>query len=120
MPASSTLVIGGVDCHLDTHHAVALDGHGPRLGDQAFATTRSGEAVRYLRVVRASAVKAHTAAVVELGELITTAPAAFREHLQQCASVHARVTTCARLRSGATALHQPLQAAKLALRSLSR
>lgn len=200
-----TTVIGGVDCHLETHHAVALDAQGRRLGDQPFPATRHGyaallawlqqfgrlhavgvestasygagltrvlvaagvhvievnqphrqlrqrrgktdaidaegaarsvlsgeaaavpkdtsgsiEAVRYVRVVRAGAVKARTAALAQLGALIATAPAAFREQLQQCASVHARVTTCARLRCDATRLHQPLHAAKLALRSLSR
>jgi transposase len=200
-----TIVIGGVDCHLDTHHAVALDALGQRLGDQPFPATGQGyaallawlqqfgrlqavgvessaaygagltrvllaagvhvievnqphrhlrfrrgktdaidaegaarsvlsgeacavpkdttgsvEALRYLRVVRASAVKARTAALAQLGELIATAPAAFREQLGRCASVHARVTTCARLRIDPTMLQQPLAAAKLALRSLSR
>jgi hypothetical protein len=27
MADNETAVIGGVDCHLDTHHAVALDQH---------------------------------------------------------------------------------------------
>ena len=35
-----TTVIGGVDCHQQTHHVVALDDHGRRLGDQAFAANR--------------------------------------------------------------------------------
>ena len=35
-------VIGGVDCHLETHHAVALDQHGRRLGDQEFRATQTG------------------------------------------------------------------------------
>src|SRR4051812_25836604 len=159
MAVPQTRVTGGVDCHLETHHAVALDEHGRRLADQAFATSRSGyrqllswlqqfgciqavgvestgaygagltrflvaagihvievnqphrqlrrrrgktdaidaegaarsvlsgaasavpkdttgsvEAIRYVRVVRASAVKARTAAVVQLGELLATAP----------------------------------------------
>src|SRR5262249_48057580 len=39
MSDSHTPVIGGVDCHQQTHHAVALDDHGQRLGDQAFAAT---------------------------------------------------------------------------------
>jgi transposase len=35
-------VVGGVDCHAQVHHAVALDETGRRLGDQAFPATRSG------------------------------------------------------------------------------
>ena len=155
-----TTVIGGVDCHQQTHHVVALDDHGHRLGDQAFAansrgyaqvlswlqqfgciqavgvestasygagltrhllaagikvievnqphrqlrarrgksdaidaegaarkvlsgeataqpkdTTGSVEAIRQLRLVRASAIKARTAALEQLGDLTTTAPA---------------------------------------------
>lgn len=201
------IVIGGVDCHLDQHHAVALDTHGQRLGDHAFPATRQGyqhllawlqhfgclqavgvestgsygagltrvllgagvhvlevnqvhrplrrqrgktdaldaegaarqvlsgeatgvpkdttgsvEAIRQLRVVRASAVKARTAALAQLGELIATAPAELREHLttQARRSVRARVKTCSRLQVDLVRLHQPLQAAKLALRSVSQ
>ena len=200
-----TTVIGGVDCHLDTHHAVAIDGQGRRLGDHAFAATSCGyqqllrwlqqfgrlrtvgvestasygagltralvaagvsvvevnqphrqlryrrgktdaidaegaarkalsgeatsvpkdttgtvEAIRYLRVVRASAVKARSAALGELGELIATAPATLRERLTPCTSLHAQATACARLRADQARLQQPLEAAKLVLRSLSR
>jgi transposase len=42
MTQSETAVIGGVDCHLDTHHAVALDHHGRRLGDHEFGATKKG------------------------------------------------------------------------------
>ncbi|OFV80341.1 MAG: IS110 family transposase, partial [Acidobacteria bacterium RBG_16_64_8] len=35
-------VIGGVDCHSRTHHAVALDGRGQRLGDAQFPATIAG------------------------------------------------------------------------------
>ena len=35
-------VIGGVDCHSRTHHAVALDGRGQRLGDAEFPATIAG------------------------------------------------------------------------------
>jgi transposase len=199
-----TTVIGGVDCHLETHHAVAIDAQGRRLGDQSFPANRCGyhqlltwlrhfgpiqavgiestasygagltrslvaagcrvievnqphrhlryrhgktdvidaegaarkvlsgeaitlpkdtsgsvEAIRQLRLVRASAVKARSAALVQLGQLITTAPAAFRERLTACTSLHAQATRCARMRADQADLQQPLQAAKLALRSLS-
>lgn len=198
-------VIGGVDCHLETHHAVALDAQGRRLGDQSFPASTSGyrallgwlqqfgavqavgvestasygagltrlllaaginvvevnqphrqlryrhgktdaldaegaarkvlsgeaiaqpkdttgtiESIRQLRLVRASAVKARTAALAQLGELITTAPAALRERLTPCTSLHAQATRCARLRADQARLHQPLEAAKLAVCSLAR
>ena len=205
MADTDTTVIGGIDCHLEQHHAVTLDAHGRRLGDQAFAATSQGyaellrwlqhfgpiqavgvestasygagltrhllaaglqvievnqphrqlryrrgksdaidaegaarkvlsgeatampkdttghvEAIRQLRVVRASAVKARTAALAELGELIVTAPTALRDSLSQAKTVRARVGLCARLRPLLSQLHQPLQAAKLALRTLSQ
>src|SRR3982074_654087 len=42
MADNETAVIGGVDCHLGTHHAVALDQHGRRLGDHEFRATVGG------------------------------------------------------------------------------
>jgi hypothetical protein len=42
MTDTGTLVIGGVDAHHDTHHAVALDERGRRLGDAEFPTTSPG------------------------------------------------------------------------------
>ena len=198
-------VIGGVDCHQQTHHVVALDQHGRRLGDHAFATTSAGyrqllswlqqfggidrvgvestasygagltryllaagiqvievnqthrelrhrrgktdaidaegaarkvlsgeatsvpkhttgsvEALRQLHLVRASAVKARTAALELLGELLTTAPADLRERFAPRTSLHARARVCARLRPDPTCLHQPHEAAKFALRHLAQ
>jgi transposase len=198
-------VIGGVDCHQRTHHAVALDQRGRRLGDAAFAATSSGyrqllmwlqqfghidrvgvestasygagltryllgagvqvieinqphrelrhrrgksdpidaegaarkvlsgeattlpkdstgsvEAIRQLHVVRASAVKARTAALEQLGELLTTAPVELREGFGSATSLHTRARRCARLRPDLARLHQPLEAAKVALRSLAQ
>jgi transposase len=205
MAHPQTTVIGGVDCHQLTHHAVALDDHGHRLGDQAFTATSSGyrqllswlqqfghihpvgvestasygvglarhllaagiqvvevnqphrqlrarhgktdaidaegaarkvlsgeataqpkdttgsvEAIRQLRLVRASAIKARTAALEQLGELTTTAPAELRERHAPSASLHSWATTCARLRPDLSRLEQPLEAAKLALHSLGQ
>lgn len=198
-------VIGGVDCHQQTHHAVALDARGRRLGDQAFSATSSGyrqllswlqqfgcidrvgvestasygagltrylrgagiqvvevnqthrelrqrrgktdaidaegaarkvlsgeatsvpkdttgsvEAIRQLHVVRASAVKARTAALEQLGELLTTAPAELRERFAPRSSLHTRARMCAGLRPNLARRHQPLEAAKLALRTLAQ
>jgi transposase len=198
-------VIGGVDCHQQTHHAVVLDEHGQRLGDQAFAATSTGyrellswlqqfgrvdrvgvestasygagltryllgagihvievnqphhqlrhrrgksdaidaegaarkvlsgeattlpkdttgsvEALRQLHLVRASAVKARTAALEQLGELLTTAPAELRERFAPRTSLHRRALACARWRADLARLHQPVEAAKVALRSLAQ
>jgi transposase len=198
-------VIGGIDCHQQTHHAAVLDERGRRLGDQAFAATSQGyrqllswlqqfgriesvgvestasygagltrylvgagihvieinqthrelrhrrgktdaidaegaarkvlsgeattvpknttgsvEAIRQLHVVRASAVKARTAALEQLGELLTTAPAELRERFAPRTSLHRRALACAHLRPDLERLHQPLEAAKAALRSLAR
>jgi transposase len=83
-------------------------------------TTGGVEAIRQLHVVRASAVKARTAALEQLGELLTTAPAELRERFAPRTSLHRRALACARLRPDVARLHQPLEAAKLALRSLAQ
>jgi transposase len=197
-------VIGGVDCHLETHHAVALDQHGRRLGDQEFRATQAGygdllgwlqefgqvaavgvestasygagltrvltaagvkvveinqphrhlryrrgktdaidaeaaarkvlsgeattlpkdttgivESIRQLRLVRASSIKARSAALTQLGELIATAPAELRERLPR-KTLRGQASICARLRADHDRLGEPLQAAKLALRTISQ
>jgi transposase len=203
MDDSTLRVIGGVDCHSATHHAVALDQHGQRLGDRQFAATATGyrqllqwlqhfgtlqavgveatasygagltrcltaagihvieinqphrhlrsrrgktdavdaeaaaravrsgearglpkdttgivEAIRQLRLVRASAIKSRTAAVVQLRDLITTAPGAVRARLDRL-PLASQLSACVRLRPNQQRLHMPLDAAKLALRTLS-
>ena len=42
MPETRSGVIGGVDTHSRTHHAVALDNRGERLGDAEFPATARG------------------------------------------------------------------------------
>ncbi len=42
MPEMRSGVIGGVDTHSRTHHAVALDDRGERLGDAEFPATAQG------------------------------------------------------------------------------
>ena len=42
MKHHETRVVGGVDAHADTHHAVALDERGALLGSAGFATTSDG------------------------------------------------------------------------------
>ena len=198
-------IVGGVDCHQQTHHAVVLDLQGQRLGDHAFAATRSGyhallrwlqqfgdiqavgvestasygagltrylvgagvrvievnhphrqlrhhsgktdaidaegaarsvlsgeatatpkdttgsvEALRQLHLVRASAVKARTAALEQLRDLLTTAPTEVRERFAPRSRLHTRARACASFRPTLDRLAEPLEAAKAALRSLGQ
>ena len=198
------LVIGGVDAHTDSHHAVALDERGRLLGDAAFATSARGyqellawlesfgqvglvgvestgsyaaglvrllaargiagvevnqphahtqrrrgksdpldaeaaarkalaaeataipkhtsgivESIRHLRVAREGAVKANTAALNQLYELVITAPDDLRQQLAARKTTRGKAALCLRLRPDRARLQEPLQAAKLALRSLA-
>lgn len=79
------------------------------------------EAIRLLRVARESAVKARTAATLQLGDLIITAPAALRERLSERRTLRGRASVCARFRiSTSDGSADPTVAAKLALRSIAR
>jgi transposase len=78
------------------------------------------EAIRLLRVARSGAVKAHTAALCQLGELLVTAPEPLRQQLtSQHKTLPGRAMLCARLRPDLTRLEDPGQAAKLALRAVA-
>lgn len=77
------------------------------------------ESIRQLRVARESAVKARTAALVQLGELIITAPQELRDQLSTRKTLRGKATLCRRLRPAARELGTPTQAAKFALRSIS-
>jgi transposase len=197
-------VIGGIDCHTDTHTVAALDPLGQLLGTAEFPATSNGyeallewlmafgpivaagvestgsygaglarhltnskvrvieinqphahtrarrgksdpidaeaaarkvlsgqatgaakdtsgvvEAIRELTVARDGAVKARTAALGQLGDLVVTAPAALREQLACRKTLEGKATLCARLRPS-TAVDHPTRAAKLALRSVAR
>lgn len=81
---------------------------------------RSGivEAIRVLRLTRASAVKARAQAESQLRNLILTAPAELREQLEQL-SRRRRIERCARLRGG-TGGQVALDATIIALRSLAQ
>jgi transposase len=78
------------------------------------------EAIRTLRVARNSAVKARTIAMIQIRDLIITAPAPLREQLTTRKSLRGKATICARFRIANTELHDPSQAAKFALRALAR
>ena len=76
------------------------------------------EAIRMLRIARAGAVKAKTAATNALHALVITAPEAISTQLKPLSSSDL-ITTCLRLRPDLDHLNDPTQAAKLALRSLA-
>src|SRR5205823_3617603 len=78
------------------------------------------EAIRQLAVARAGALKARTAALQQLDDLLITAPEELRSELRRGRTLKARAALCLALRPDTTRLHEPLQAAKLALRSLAR
>jgi transposase len=83
-------------------------------------TTGIVESIRLLRVTRASAVKARSAAMVQLSQLIITAPQQLREQLAVRRSIRGKAALCRKLRPALSELDRPTQAAKLALRSLAR
>lgn len=82
-------------------------------------TTGPIESIRLLTVARASAVKARAAALVQLQDLLITAPAELREKIA-AASSHGQATQCAALRPDTARVAQPAQAAKVALRAIAR
>jgi transposase len=78
------------------------------------------EAIRQLAVARSSALKARTAALQQLDDLLITAPEELRGQLRRGRTLKARAALCLQLRPDSNHLHEPLQAAKYALRSLAR
>jgi len=83
-------------------------------------TTGIVEAIRQLTVARTSALKARTAALQQLDDLIITAPEELRGELRRGRTLKARAALCRRLRPDRDRIQEPAQAAKLALRSLAR
>ena len=69
---------------------------------------------------RQGAVKARTAAIAQLRDLIVTAPEPLREQLSEPKTIRGKASLCRRLRPAAGALEHPVQAARFALRSLAR
>lgn len=78
------------------------------------------EAIRQLSLARTSAQKARTAALQQLGTLIITSPDQLRDELRRRRTLRAKATLCLALRPDSERIDEPLQAAKLALRSLAR
>jgi len=78
------------------------------------------ESIRLLRVARHSAVKSRSAALVQVRDLIITAPQELRDQLCCRKTLRGKVTVCARFRPSGRELRSPLQAAKFALRSTAQ
>jgi transposase len=91
------------------------------LAGDATVTPKAGdgpiEALRQLRLARAGAMKARTAAANQLHSLTDTAPDELRAQLRRLTTLQ-RARRCARLRAGDVLT--PAGAAKLALRSVAQ
>jgi len=83
-------------------------------------TTGIVESIRQLRVARDGAVKARSAALNTLTGLIVSAPQELRAQLQLRKTTRGQATLCARFRPDRWGLHEPVHAAKAALRSVAR
>ncbi len=83
-------------------------------------TTGIVESIRQRRVARDSGVKACSAALCQLTDLIVTAPDELRDQLAQRKTPRGKATLCSRLRPRTNRLAEPAEAAKFALRSLAR
>jgi transposase len=78
------------------------------------------ESIRLLRVARNSAVKSRSAALVQVRDLIITAPQELRDRLSCRKTLRGKVTVCSRFRPSGHGLRSPSQAAKFALRSTAQ
>jgi transposase len=77
------------------------------------------ESIRLLRAARHSAVKSRSAAMVQLGGLIVTAPQELRDQLSSPRTIRGKAALCRRLRPSIGELRRPTHAAKFALRSIA-
>jgi len=71
-------------------------------------------------VARESAIKARTNALLQIRDVLITAPSELREHVEAAGGSRRRVTRAASLRPDLACVNEPLQAAKLSLRTLAR
>jgi transposase len=78
------------------------------------------ESIRMLRVARNSAVKARTATMIQVRDLIITAPQPLRDQLTKRKTLRGKATICSRFRLSDRDLARPSQASKFALRSLAQ
>lgn len=117
-PEKTTRAMQGKSDPIDAYSAArqVLSGHA-----NGWAKAKSGpvESMRVIKIARDSAVKDRTAAISQLRDLITTAPAVLREDLIGLPSAK-RVTKALTYRPDPTQHQDPTQATKLALRALAR
>lgn len=78
------------------------------------------ESIRLLRVARDSAGKSRSAALVQVRDLVITAPQELRDQLSDRKTLRGKASVCARFRCSANDLARPSQAAKFALRSIAQ
>jgi transposase len=77
------------------------------------------ESIRLLRAARHSAVKSRSAAMVQLGGLIVTAPQELRDQLSSAKTIRGKAALCRRLRPSIGELRRPTHASRFALRSIA-
>jgi transposase len=77
------------------------------------------ESIRQLRVARQSAVKARSAALAQLQDLLVTAPEPLRAQLSAHKTTRGKASRCRRLRPALRELERPAQGARFALRSIA-
>ncbi len=82
-------------------------------------TTGTVEAIRHLYLVRDSAIKSRTAALVQLRDILVTAQGFLKDRLD-AKTLQAKATQARSLRPDLNRLDEPEQAAKYALRDLGR
>jgi transposase len=104
-----------IDAELAARHALGL-----ASAIVPKQTTGIVESIRQLRVARDSAVKSRSVAMLQLGDLIVTAPSGLREQLATRTTLKGQAALCRRLRPDTSELCDPVNAAKAALRSLAR
>ena len=103
-----------IDAELAARHALSLT-----TAITPKQTSGIVESIRQLRVARDSAVKSRSVAMVQLGDLVRTAPSELREQLALRKTLKGKAALCRRLRPDTDRLSHPTNAAKLALRSLA-
>jgi transposase len=77
------------------------------------------ESIRLLRAARHSAVKSRSAAMVQLRDVIITAPQELRDQLSCRKTIRGKAALCRRLGPTTGELRRPCHAAKFALRSVA-
>jgi transposase len=83
-------------------------------------TTGVVEAIRQLVVARDGAMKARTAALGQIEDLVLTAPVELRERLACRRTLRGKATLCAKLQPDLARIAHPREALKLALRGLAQ